>query len=188
MPVRPLGPYLRPVAPARTLIDFLRSVAAEPAEHAAFRHDPEGYLSNHGYEGIHRDDALDAMSLVADTLPPAVAARLAADGNGLDPIAPGPEPGPLARGPEPSFDDDFGMPPPSEQHHAEADFDDADDLALDDLALSHPPEPEVDMVESMNLDDLTFDGAAADGGMAALAFGAEDDDESGQPDLDIGAF
>lgn len=179
------------MAPVRTLIDFLRSVAADPAEHAAFRHDPEGYLSAQGYEGIHGDDALDAMSLVADTLPPAVAARLAADANGLDPIVFDPEHDPIASSPEPSFDDDFGLPSPTEQHVGEPRFDDADELALDDLPLGHS-EPELDTVATSNLDDLTFDGASAGGGVDALAFEAEaeaeGEDGGSQPDLDIGAF
>jgi hypothetical protein len=56
------------------LIDFLATVLTDPAELAAFRHAPAGFLAQHGYEGIDDEDAVEALSLVADTLPPPVAA------------------------------------------------------------------------------------------------------------------
>ena len=58
------------------LIDFLAGVLTDPAELAAFRRAPATFLAQNGYEGIDDDDAVEALSLVADTMPPAVAAGL----------------------------------------------------------------------------------------------------------------
>lgn len=58
------------------LIDFLAGVLTDPAELAVFRRAPAAFLAENGYEGIDDDDAVEALSLVVDTMPPAVAAGL----------------------------------------------------------------------------------------------------------------
>jgi hypothetical protein len=181
------------VDPVRPLIDFLRSVAAEPAEHDAFRRDPEGYLASHGYEGIHRDDATDAMSLVADTLPPATAARLVTaeePGRALD-LAPGLAPG-LDAGagdegvPDAAWglagDDSFGLG-------------DLDDHPLDDLSSGHHGLGfDQETLDDVVLEDLRLHDAAAPGNELATDADRQPDveDDTSLPwsdtDLDIGAF
>lgn len=63
----------------RPLIDFLSGVLSRPDELAAFREAPAGFLALHGYEGIDDEDAVEALSLVADTMPAAVAAGLVSE-------------------------------------------------------------------------------------------------------------
>ena len=62
--------------PVPPLIGFLAGVLTDPAELAAFRRAPAVFLAENGYEGIDDDDAVEALALVADTMPPAVAAGL----------------------------------------------------------------------------------------------------------------
>ena len=181
----------------RPLIDFLRSVATEPSEHQAFRRDPEGYLSANGYEGIHRDDATDAMLLVADTLPPAMAARLVASdaplGGDLD----------LERELDGVVDHDTGWQPASA---AEGDLDDrfgAGDLdgpGLDDVdapvlegTAFDDDDAALDVVTG---DDVALDESATEGieteALDAHLFEDLDAEASPSawsgPDLDVGAF
>ncbi|MBW3641642.1 MAG: hypothetical protein KY447_01855 [Actinobacteria bacterium] len=187
------------MSPVRPLIDFLRSVATEPSEYQAFRRDPEGYLSANGYEGIHRDDATDAMLLVADTLPPAMAARLVA---GDAPLDPGGDLD-LERELDGVVDHGAGWQPSSA---AEGDLDDrfgADDLDgldLDDVdapvldeGTAFDDDPALDVVTG---DDVALDESAVEGieaeALDAHLFEDLDADPSPSawsgPDLDVGAF
>lgn len=183
----------------RPLIDFLRSVATEPSEHQAFRRDPEGYLSANGYEGIHRDDATDAMLLVADTLPPALAARLVA---GDTPLDPGGDMD-LERELDGVVDHGTGWQPASA---AEGDLDDhfgADDL--DGLGLDDADAPVLEgtafddddaALDVVTGDDVALDESAIEGieteALGAHLFEDLDADASRSawsgPDLDVGAF
>ena len=61
----------------KPLLDVLRDVVLDPAEQAAFTHDPSTYLSQYGYEDVAPDDLSEAFGLVADTLPPDVAQAVA---------------------------------------------------------------------------------------------------------------
>ena len=62
----------------KPLLDVLREVVLDPAKQAAFSGDPSGYLAEYGYEDVPADDVSEALSLVADTLPPEAAQAVAA--------------------------------------------------------------------------------------------------------------
>jgi hypothetical protein len=68
----------------KPLLDVLREVVLDPAKQAAFGDDPSAYLAQYGYEDVPADDVSEAMSLVADTLPPEAAQAVAA----ATPVAP----------------------------------------------------------------------------------------------------
>lgn len=68
----------------KPLLDVLREVVLDPAKQAAFSGDPSGYLAEYGYEDVPADDVSEALSLVADTLPPEAAQAVAA----AAPVAP----------------------------------------------------------------------------------------------------
>ncbi|MDP9419748.1 MAG: hypothetical protein M3P53_06325 [Actinomycetota bacterium] len=197
--------------PVRPLIDFLRSVAAQPAEHGAFRRDPEGYLASHGYEGIHRDDATDAMSLVADTLPAAVAARLIAEDRAPLELVTGAE---LERDLDDVANDGVGREAPwafEGEDGVGFGLAGLDDQQLDDPSFGHQDldDPGLDdrTIDQVTLDDLALDDLELDD--VALDHGPDDDvdiddisgpgslplPEGGESsstwygtDLDIGAF
>ena len=188
------------MSPVRPLIDFLRSVAVQPGEHEAFRRDPEGYLASHGYEGIHRDDANDAMSLVADTLPPVMAARLVRNdeapldlvtgfdlerdlddmaGDDGDQQAAGSGGGEDGGGFGLAAIDDHELDSLSPRHH------EIDDVTLDDLVLDDVAIDDV-VLDNAPLDDLDVD-APDTGALPWPEAGPSPAGWSG-PDLDIGAF
>ena len=136
-----------------SLLDVLRGVMLDPAEQAAYNADPRAYLAQFGFGDVDPADLSEAVGLVADTLPPDQAqAALSSTVTGTDssfgdvtadfdaepggaPAAPagGDDPGPA--GDEPTVDDDVG----------------GDDVT----ALSFG--------EGGDLDDDTFEDAAADG-------------------------
>ena len=62
----------------KPLLDVLRDVVLDPAEQAAFTHDPSSYLEQYGYGDVAPDDLSEAFGLVADTMPPDVAQAVAA--------------------------------------------------------------------------------------------------------------
>lgn len=70
------------MSPSKNLLTFLKDLLLDPAEQAAFHDAPEHYLADHGFDGLSSADIADALPLVAETLPPAVAANVvpAADG------------------------------------------------------------------------------------------------------------
>lgn len=62
----------------KSLLEILRQVAVDPAEQAALAETGAGpYLARHGFPDVEVDDVREAVSLVADTLPPEVAQALA---------------------------------------------------------------------------------------------------------------
>ena len=68
----------------KPLLDVLREVVLDPAKQAAFGDDPAAYLAEYGYEDVPADDVSEALSLVADTLPPEAAQAVTA----AAPVAP----------------------------------------------------------------------------------------------------
>ena len=62
---------------ARPLGELLADLTTDPEARAAYRSDPEGYLSSAGYENLSTEEAGQAMTHHADRLPPELAERLA---------------------------------------------------------------------------------------------------------------
>ncbi len=62
---------------ARPLGELLADLTTDPEARAAYRNDPEGYLSSAGYENLSTEEAGQAMTHHADRLPPELAERLA---------------------------------------------------------------------------------------------------------------
>lgn len=150
--------------PVPPLIDFLAGVLTDPGELASFRRAPATFLAEHGYEGIDDDDATEALSLVADTMPPAVAAGL----THISEVSPGERMDALYDVRE-GFDEAVGpgveqaVFQPSEPVSGSA------EAEADDFALSATPDTHAWAVEEPALSDLDYDFQREDG------FDAHDD-------------
>ena len=55
------------------LLGVLRGLILDDGAQAEFTADPSGYMQRAGYDDISEEDLSEAVSLVADTLPPDVA-------------------------------------------------------------------------------------------------------------------
>jgi hypothetical protein len=77
-----------------SLFVMLRGVLFDESEQTAYRADPTGYLSAHGYDELDHDDVSEAMTLLADSLPADQAALLSSTGDatgfGGSAVAPAP--------------------------------------------------------------------------------------------------
>jgi hypothetical protein len=154
------------------LLGVLRGLILDGEEQASYNADPSGYMQRAGYDDMSADDLGEAVSLVADTLPPDVAHAVTtaaatpegAEGDGaagiLDRLA--------------SIDADdvppLDVPPPVEL--APDEVEDADAYAGDDATAFG----DTDLDDG--LDEPGADGAAGDAGdePADRAEGGRDDD------------
>jgi hypothetical protein len=135
------------------LLDVLRDLILDPQAQAALAANPHGYMQRFGYDDVNEADLAEAVSLVADTLPPHVAQavttaaatpdgapddgtvgmleRIATAGeDGFDDLADDGDDidGDLVEGGSSRLDDPFGPGPSS---FGEGGFDDAAGLADD---------------------------------------------------------
>ncbi|KAA0235079.1 MAG: hypothetical protein JJLCMIEE_01498 [Acidimicrobiales bacterium] len=64
------------MAQTKSLLELLSDLAADPVEQASYNQDPASYLDNHGFGDVTGQEIAEAMSLVAETLPPSAAAGI----------------------------------------------------------------------------------------------------------------
>jgi hypothetical protein len=177
------------------LLDVLRDLILDPEAQAALAANPHGYMQRFGYDDVNDADLAEAVSLVADTLPPHVAQavttaaappdgapddgtvgmleRIATAGEGgFDDLADdgGDIGGDLVEGGSSLLDDPFG---PSPSSFGEGGFDDADGLADEADALAD------DLVPGRGSSDDTGD--LADDGSDGLDR-LDDPDDTGLDD------
>lgn len=198
------------------LLDVMRGLILEPEAQAEFAADPSGYMQRFGYEDVPEDDMMEAVGLVADTLPPdvahAVTTAAAAPSEGDD-FGDG-SVGILGRistaevteSVVPDMDD---VPPEdaplAEEHDATAfgdvtrDFDDdsvddrQDDGDTGDTGAADDPADDLDDVDDRPADDRPADADGEHGGDLSFGDSSFDEDPSafdhapGSPD-DAGGF
>jgi hypothetical protein len=70
------------------VIEFLRHLLSDTADQAAYRADPGGYLTAHGFDDLAGEDVVEAMPLVRPRLDESIAAELPTS---LPPASPGPD-------------------------------------------------------------------------------------------------
>jgi hypothetical protein len=73
------------MAQATSLFEMLRGILFDEGERAVYQTDPPGYLASHGYDELDHQDVSEAVTLMAETLPPDQAARLTTSS---DPVGP----------------------------------------------------------------------------------------------------
>jgi hypothetical protein len=171
------------------LRDLLHELLFEPPARAAFAADPEGFLGDHGWDGLGGHDVEAALSALVDELPPDQAARLAAleaEENGFDDGLAGAiagleaatsaidgelETDPVASGLDPDAADDSTFLDDLDGSGAPIEEDPSD--ALDDVGFGDAAEPPTGATETTTLDER--EGAIDDEPDAGEA--------DGQPDL-----
>ena len=77
-----------------SILEDTRGLIDDPAAKAAFAEDPDGFLASRGLDGFSGQELAEALSHVADALPPHQAAQLP-DGEGLAALGEAPD-GPTA--------------------------------------------------------------------------------------------
>jgi hypothetical protein len=148
------------------VIEFLRHLLSDTADQEAYRADPSGYLTAHGFDDLAGEDVVEALPLVRARLDELVAAELPAS---LPPTSPGPEETELdaARrqidhllaGPEPAADEPADIVDEehdeggAEHHEHEHEHDEHEHQHHEHEHHEHEPEHESDEHEQHQQDE-----------------------------------